>query len=231
MTSVATLAKSPRQAKKLVTVAEGGADGPPPKALPKGRQTKQAIVGVALAVAKQLGLEGLSIGALADAAGMSKSGVFAHFGSREELQISVVQEYFDRFRQEVFMPSLAQPRGLPRLNTMVANWMQQVTAQSEPGCLFISGAVDFDDRPGPVRDALHNAIRTWLDALEHTVTLAQRIGHLRIEDDARQIVFEIHGFILALHFEARFLQNPSALGRAQAAFQQLVSRHAARPNP
>src|SRR5512141_1174291 len=124
------------------------------KGLHKGQQTKAAIVDAALGLATQIGLEGLSIGALAEVAQMSKSGVFAHFGSREELQISVVREYHRRFEEEVFYPAMREPRGLPRLRALFRNWMTRSSLEIDSGCLYISGAVEFDDRPGPVRDAL-----------------------------------------------------------------------------
>ena len=106
----------------------------------KGQQTKAAIVGAALQLAAQVGLQGLSIGALAEAIQMSKSGVFAHFGSREELQISVIREYFNQFEQEVFHPALKLPRGLPRVEALFANWMKRVAVEIQSGCIFISGA-------------------------------------------------------------------------------------------
>jgi len=109
-----------------------------------------------------MGLEGLSIGLLAETLQMSKSGVFAHFGSREELQISVVREYHDRFEHEVFVPALDQPRGLPRLRALFDNWMQRTSKEIDAGCLYIGGAVEFDDRPGPVRDALVHSVQKSL---------------------------------------------------------------------
>ena len=124
------------------------------KPLQKGQQTKAAIVDAALGLATQIGLEGLSIGALAEVMQMSKSGVFAHFGSREELQISVVREYHTRFEEEVFYPAINAPRGLPRLRMLFDNWMKRTSVEIDSGCIYISGAVEFDDRPGPVRDAL-----------------------------------------------------------------------------
>ena len=134
--------------------------------LPKGRQTRAAILDVALGLASHSGLEGLSIGALAELMHMSKSGVFAHFGSREELQISVVREYHERFADEVFHPSMHEPRGLPRLRALVERWIRRVSVEIDSGCIYISGAVEFDDRPGPVRDALAIMVRDWHAALE-----------------------------------------------------------------
>ncbi len=130
------------------------------KPLHKGQQTKAAIVDAALALASQVGLEGLSIGAIAEIMQMSKSGVFAHFGSREELQISVVNEYHQRFERDVFMPALKQSRGLPRLRMLFDNWMRQTSTEIDSGCIYISGAVEFDDRPGPVRDVLGSTVNT-----------------------------------------------------------------------
>ena len=193
----------------------------------KGRQTKSAIVDAALALAAQIGLEGLSIGAIAEVMRMSKSGVFAHFGSREELQLSVVREYHHRFEQEVFYPALATPRGLPRLRAMFANWMRRTSTEIDSGCIYISGAVEFDDRPGPVRDALADSVNVWLAAMTRAVVLAREACHLRADADERQVAFEIHALILALHYEARFLRAPGSLARAEAGFDNILARHAA----
>ena len=202
------------------------------RAQPKGQQTKAAIVDAALALAAQVGLEGLSIGALAEVMHMSKSGVFSHFGSREELQISVVHEYYRRFDEEVFRPALAEPRGLPRLRALFGNWMKRVSLELQSGCIFISGAVEFDDRPGPVRDALASTVQAWLSALYRAIVLARNEQHLRADADERQIAFEIHGLILALHYENRFLQNPGSIDRALLAFESIVARYAsAAPAP
>lgn len=195
------------------------------RVLHKGQQTRLAIIDAALGLAAQTGLEGLSIGVLAEVTGMSKSGVFAHFGSREELQISVVREYFQRFEQEIFYPALQQPRGLPRLKALFYNWMKRVTVEIQSGCIFISGAVDFDDRPGPVRDALANSVQIWLAAVQRAVVQSKQEGHLRADADERQICFEIHGLILAVHYEARFLKAPGSIERATQAFEQILARY------
>ncbi len=192
----------------------------------KGLQTRAAIVEAALTLASQRGLEGLSIGGVAQAMPMSKSGVFAHFGSREELQISVVREYFRRFDKEVFQPVLSEPQGLPRVRALFANWMKRVAMELQSGCIFISGAVEFDDQPGPVRDALAESVQIWLAAMRRSVVLAREAGHLRTDADEEQIVFEIHGLILALHYETRFLKNPSSLPRALQAFEKMLLRDA-----
>ena len=195
------------------------------RALQKGQQTKVAIVDAALGLATQIGLEGLSIGALAEVTQMSKSGVFAHFGSREELQISVIREYHRRFEEEVFYPSLQKPRGLPRLRAMVDNWMQRTSVEIDSGCLYISGAVEFDDRPGPVRDALAGSVQTWLAAINRAVVQARDMGDLLPDADHQQMAFELHGVILALHYEARFLKTPGSVARARTGFDHILTRY------
>ncbi len=214
------------------------ASEPPPRAAPaaregralhKGQQTKAAIVDAALGLATQIGLEGLSIGALAEVTQMSKSGVFAHFGSREELQISVIREYHHRFEEEVFYPALSAERGLPRLRAMFANWMQRTSVEIDSGCIYISGAVEFDDRPGPVRDALASSVMTWHAALRRTIIMARELGHLRADVDEEQMLFEIHGLILALHYEARFLKNPGSIQRANTGFDHILARYGQGP--
>lgn len=201
------------------------------RALQKGQQTKAAIVDAALGLATQIGVEGLSIGALAEVTGMSKSGVFAHFGSREELQISVVREYHARFEDEVFYPAMAAPRGLPRLQAMFANWMKRTSVELDSGCIYISGAVEFDDRPGPVRDALASSVATWHGAMKRAIVLAREEGHLRADADEDQMLFEVHGLILALHYEARFLKSPGAIARGNAGFENILRRYGAAPTP
>ncbi len=223
MTSTSPASKSHRP-----TLREKSRDG---RALQKGQQTKLAIIDAALGLATQIGLEGLSIGVLAEVTGMSKSGVFAHFGSREELQISVIREYFARFEQEIFYPALHEPRGLPRLQALFANWMKRVTVEIQSGCIFISGAVDFDDRPGPVRDALASSVKTWLAAVQRAIMQAKEEGQLLADADERQIGFEIHGLILAVHYEARFLKAPGSIERATQAFEQILARYSADSKP
>ena len=201
---------------------------PSKRAMQKGQMTKATIIEAALGLSTQIGLEGLSIGVLAEVTQMSKSGVFAHFGSREELQISVIREYFGRFEQEVFYPALHAERGLPRVEALFHNWMKRVAIEIQSGCIFISGAVEFDDRPGPVRDALATSVQTWLSALFRAVVLAKQCGHLLPNADEHQMAFEIHGLILALHYEARFLKNPGSIERANQGFANILARYGAK---
>ena len=197
----------------------------------KGQQTRAAILDAALGLASHMGLEGLSIGALAEVTQMSKSGVFAHFGSREELQISVIREYHAKFEEEVFYPALRELRGLPRLRALFERWVKRVSVEIDSGCIYISGAVEFDDRPGPVRDALAAMVRAWHGALERAIRIAIEEGHLKPDIDATQMLFEIHGLILALHHDARFLRLPGAMDRVHRAFEHVLAHYTAEASP
>ena len=190
--------------------------------LEKGMQTKATIVDAALRLASQIGLEGLSIGAIAEVTQMSKSGVFAHFGSREEVQISVIREYYTRFERDVFTPAMQTPRGLPRLRALFSHWMTQVSHEIQSGCIFISGAVEFDDRTGPVRDALEASVKTWLAAVKRAIAVAVEEKHLTAATDPAQLMFEIHGLILALHYEAKFFKSDRSMSRAATGFENLL---------
>ncbi len=194
--------------------------------LPKGRQTHASILDAALGLAAHVGLEGLSIGVLAEILGMSKSGVFAHFGSREALQIAVIQTYHERFEAEVFRPAMQHPRGLPRLKALLDHWVARVAVEVDAGCLYISGAVEFDDRPGAVREALVDMVRAWHAALRKAIDLACEVGDLRADADVEQVLFELHGLILALHHDARFLRSSRAVERARSGFKRVLQRYA-----
>jgi AcrR family transcriptional regulator len=197
----------------------------PLKPLQKGLQTRAVILDAALNLASQMGLEGLSIGALAEVTQMSKSGVFAHFGSREELQIAVIREYHRRFEEEVFFPALRAPRGVPRLRALFEHWLRRVSVEVDSGCIYISGAVEFDDRPGPVRDALVSMVRAWHEAMERAIHLAIEERQLKPDTDAQQMLFEMHGLILALHHDARLMRTPGATQRALRAFERIVGQY------
>jgi len=212
------------------------------KFMRKGELTRAAILDVALDLASRDGLEGLTIGLLADKMNMSKSGVFAHFGSREDLQIEVVKLYHHHFEQEVFYPSMKEPRGLARLQTMFARWVRRVSVEIASGCIYISGAVEYDDRPGAIREELAGMVRAWKNALRRCVVQTIEMGHLSTQTDPDQLVFEMYGLILALHHDARFLKLPGSVNRAEVGFERLIRSYqnpqsaeapkpAAKPNP
>jgi AcrR family transcriptional regulator len=189
----------------------------------KGEQTRVAILDAALELASRDGLEGLTIGLLADRMQMSKSGVFAHFGSREELQIAVIREYHRRFEEEVFFPSLKEARGLPRLNMMLRRWVQRHRREITSGCMYISGAVEYDDRPGPIRDHLLEMVLAWKRALVRAAEQAVECGHLRSDTDCEQMIYEARALIFALHHDARFLRLEDAISRTERAFDRLIA--------
>ena len=189
----------------------------------KGELTRAAILDVALDLASRDGLEGLTIGLLADKMNMSKSGVFAHFGSREDLQIDVLNLYSQRFEQEVFYPSIKLSRGLPRLQSMFSRWVRRVAMEiSSSSCVYISGAVEYDDRPGPVRQHLVDRVVAWQGALLRCVQQAIDVGHLCADTDPQQLMYEMYGLVLALQHDARFIKKPGSVERAQAGFDRLI---------
>jgi AcrR family transcriptional regulator len=191
----------------------------------KGELTRAAILDMALDLASRDGLEGLTIGLLADKMNMSKSGVFAHFGSREDLQLEVLKLYHHRFEQEVFFPSVQEARGICRLKSMYARWIKRVSVEIASGCIYISGAVEYDDRPGPIREELVAMVRAWQGALIRCVQQAIEIGDLKNDTDAEQLVYEMYGLILALHHDARFLRMPGSVDRARAGFDRLIENY------
>ncbi len=194
------------------------------KPLRKGEQTRASILEAALELASREGLEGLTIGALAERMNMSKSGVFAHFGSREDLQLDVLRLYNLQFEQEVFFPSMAEARGLPRLRSLFNRWIDRVSREIASGCIYISGAVEYDDRPGPIRDQLVGMVQTWQKALRRAAQQASDEGHLATGIAPDQLAFEMYGLVLALHHDARFIRSPDAVQRAQAGFERLVGQ-------
>ena len=197
----------------------------------KGELTRAAILDVALDLASRDGLEGLTIGLLADRMNMSKSGVFAHFGSREDLQIDVLKLYHLRFEEEVFFPSMREPRGILRLRSMFALWVKRVSVEIASGCIYVSGAIEYDDRPGPIRDELVAMVQAWRGALVRSVMQAATTGDLKPDTDAGQLVYEMYGLILALHHDARFLHVPGSVERAEIGFGRLIEYYKNQPAP
>jgi AcrR family transcriptional regulator len=193
----------------------------------KGEQTRTAILDEALDIASKLGLEGLTIGSLADATGMSKSGLFAHFGSREELQLAVLEHAAQLYGEKVFVPVLKIERGLPRLRALFERWLDWTIESGLPGgCIMISTAIEYDDRPGPIRDAAIENQHRGNAITQKAVRLAIEEGHLVPGTEPEQISFEMLGIVLASHNHRRLLGDKEARKRALTAFNQLISRHA-----
>lgn len=195
----------------------------------KGEQTRAAIVASALDLSARVGLEGLTIGALAERMQMSKSGVFAHFGAREELQIAVLKAYEHGFVDDILVPALQEPRGLARLRAIFARWLERTAHEAQHGCILISGASEYDDRPGAVREVLVGMVRSWQRELSRAIGHAVEVGELAPDTDPAELVFELYGVILALHHDARLLGSDGAPERARRSFERVLSAHGARP--
>ena len=192
----------------------------------KSELTRAAIVGAALELAAAEGLEAITLQAVADRIGLSKSGVFSRVGSREALQIAVIEEFGRRFIADVFVPSMQQPKGLPRLNEIVRRWIvrtRDVEAQS--GCIFTAGAFELDDREGPLRDFLLGEVTRWRAALRRTVVQAVEAGHLKTDTDPEQLVGEVYSLAMGLLHDIRFLRDPRATERAQLTWERLVKTY------
>ncbi|HJW08228.1 MAG TPA: TetR/AcrR family transcriptional regulator, partial [Holophagaceae bacterium] len=159
--------------------------------LSKGEQTREAVLQEAMQLASVQGLEGLSIGQLAEATGLSKAGLFAHFGSKEELQLATAQRARDLFREQVFAPALKAPRGLPRLCAVLAAWLDYAEREFfRGGCFFAQVSTEFDSRPGPVKALVAGIMKDWQGSLERLISAAKEEGHLSKGADPAQLAFE-----------------------------------------
>ncbi len=167
-----------------------------------------------------VGVSGLTIGRLAEETGLSKSGLFAHFGSKEALEVAVVEEASRQFVQEVMVPALRQPRGEPRLRALFDRWV--AWGQRPGGCFFVGASTELDDRPGAPRDALVRAIKDWVDELAKAVRIGISEGHFRADVDPDQLAFEIYGVMLGMHTFYRFLREPTSLERTRTALDRLL---------
>ena len=187
----------------------------------KGEETRQAILDRAFELANVVGVTGLSIGRLAEATGLSKSGLFAHFGSKEALEVAVVEEAARQFVQSVMVPALHEPRGEPRVRALFEHWL--AWGQRPGGCFFVGASAELDDRTGPARDALVRACKDWVDELAKAVRIAVREGHFRSDTDSEQLAFEVYGIMNSGHLFHRFLREPVALDRTRKAFERLLA--------
>jgi AcrR family transcriptional regulator len=189
----------------------------------KGELTRHAILEHAAGLASQIGLEALTIGRLADALSLSKSGLFAHFKAKEALQVQVLDFAASRFVDAVVRPALAAPRGEPRLRALFDRWLAWPAASGMPGgCVFTSAAAEYDDRPGPVRDRLVQLQRDWLETLATAARTAIAEGHFRPDIDPEQFAHDLHGVMLAHHHADRLLADGRATARARTAFEALI---------
>ncbi|HEV8660709.1 MAG TPA: TetR/AcrR family transcriptional regulator [Thermoanaerobaculia bacterium] len=186
----------------------------------KGERTRQSILDRAVDLASLEGLEGLTIGRLADDLGMSKSGLFAHFGSKEELQLATIDAAAERFVNEVFLPALKTERGYPRLMAICRSWLSYIRRNVFPGgCFFAAASFEFDGRPGVVRDAVAKSMDEWVGAIEKAITMAKDEGHIERTVDAKQLAFEINSIFFGANFAYQLRGDKRALDRATKAIE------------
>jgi len=186
----------------------------------KVARTKHGILERAVDIASLEGLAGLTIGRLAEELEMSKSGLFAHFGSKEELQLATVEAAQQRFVNEMFRPALKAARGYPRLLAICRSWLDYIKRDVFPGgCFFAAASFEFDGRPGPIRDAVVAAMDVWLDALEKAIRMAKEEGHLDRGVDVKQLAFEINAIFFGANFSYQMRDDKRAISRAWKAIE------------
>src|SRR6187401_84386 len=192
----------------------------------KSELTRAAIVGAGIDLASEQGLEAISLQAVADRIGLSKSGVFSRVGSREALQMAVIEEFGRRFIADVFVPAMQKPKGLPRLNEIVRRWILRTRdVEAKQGCIFTAGAFELDDREGPLRDFLLGEVTRWRAALRRSVLQAIEAGHLKGDTDPEQLVGEVYSLAMGLLHDIRFLRDSRAPERAQRTWERLVKTY------
>ncbi len=189
----------------------------------KGERTHAAILDHATGLASQVGLTGLTIGILANDLELSKSGLFAHFRSKEALQLAVLDHAALRFSDLVVRPALHEPRGAPRMQALFDRWIAWERAEELPGgCIFVAAAAELDDRPGPVRDRLVALQRDWIIVLATSYRKGIESGLFRADTDPEQFAQDMYGIMLALHFHSRLMHDLGAEARARRAFATLL---------
>jgi AcrR family transcriptional regulator len=188
----------------------------------KGQQTKTAILDEAVGIASQVGFNALTIGQLAEKTGMSKSGLFAHFKSKAALQLETLERGRERFTDLVIRPTLAAPRGVERVRALFENWLTWETQALQGGCIFVTGSIEYDDQPGPMRDALVRNQRDWAEFIETVARTAISEGDFRADLDTEQFAFALQGLIYAYHHTSRLLRDPKALDHTRRGLEQLL---------
>jgi AcrR family transcriptional regulator len=187
----------------------------------KGEATKEAILDEAARLARTVGLGGMTIGVLADRTNLSKSGLYAHFRSKESLQLQLLEHAKVRFVAEVIAPALAAPRGEARVRALFESWLRWDSAPG--GCIFTAAASEVDDQPGPVRDHVVRNQRDWLDTIAEVFRTGLAEGQFRAEADPEQFAFDLEGVMLSYHLTNRLLGDGQAESRARRSFEELLS--------
>ena len=190
----------------------------------KGEITRTAILDQAVRLASQVGLSGLTIGRLADDLELSKSGLFAHFQSKETLQVQVLGRASHLFVQVVVRPALAAPRGEARVRAIFERWLDWTRTAALPGgCLFVTAAAELDDRPGPARDRLVALQRDWLELIAKVAKTGVAEGQFREDLDAEQFAHDLYAVMLGYHHADRLMRDEKAQARARSAFEALLT--------
>jgi AcrR family transcriptional regulator len=189
----------------------------------KGEETRAMILDVAVRHAAREGYESLTIGVLAEKSGLSKSGVFAHFGSKEDLQIAALNEAVARYDKLAFAPALAEPRGLTRLKAFLHNWLEWTNKDDLSGCPMMAASSEFGSRHGPMRDAVEGHMRRNHRAIVRAVEQVIENGEFRDDVDAEQFAFEIFGVVSTAYRALHLFRDPLARARAKAAFDRLIA--------
>lgn len=187
--------------------------GSPAAGASKGEQTRAAILDRAVDLASAEGLEGLTIGRLAAELRLSKSGLFAHFGSKQELQLATVAAAAERFSVAVIVPALSAPEGAPRLLALGESYLDHLDLYSG-GCFWAATSAEYDDRPGPVRDAIAAALDAWLGELERQATIAA-------VDNPKRFAFELYAVIIGANSRYRLSGDRAVFGYAREALERL----------
>lgn len=191
----------------------------------KGLATRQAILQAAVETACLQGLNGLNLQPLADKVGLTKSGLFAHFGSKEALQLATLARASELFQKTVVAPAKTEAAGLPRIQGVFERWLQWPANAGLPGsCPFFAAVVELDDTEGPVRDRLVRMFRDFQQVIEQLVGSAVRHRHLRADTDPTQFAHELLAIRYAHHWCAGFMRDPGSPGRTRAAYAALVTR-------
>ena len=187
-------------------------------------QTRQEILRIATDIASAEGLEGLSIGRLACEMKMSKTGIFAHFGSKVQLQLATVDAAKQVFLQQIVQPALKHSRGKARLEAMLENWIGYVERiVFRGGCFFAAASAEFDSRPGAVRDEIANLTKAWLVALQDEIAFARSSGEIRTSVDPVQLAFEVHAYVQEANWAFKLFNDKSAFARARRAITARIS--------
>jgi len=196
----------------------------------RASKTRKEILCTSMDIASAEGLEGLSIGRLATELQMSKTGIFAHFGSKEQLQLATVDAAKHVFLEQVVQPALAHPRGIPRLSAMLENWIGYVERiVFRGGCFFAAASAEFDSRPGPVRNEIASLTKAWVIALQDEIAFARSSKQLKIDADPVQVAFELHAYVQEANWAFKLFNDKSAFSHARQAIDRCIAASSREP--